>query len=885
MQRLFFFVLLCSFNSTMVWAQRVNMTDFSFAFKLGAYNRAANIGETLLLRKSIQNDIKRWFPLSLKLGVAYHRIGNYNRALNHLQAAIDWTKTEKSYPKALEPQLYYEKAALLSDFDYGSSAIVNYKRVVQLLAPKIKTLSDSSQQAIYLNSLISLLALHYEQGNYDLAAVRSEQAFAFRKRIQKVDKAYQAKHLFYASLLAKRNGAQEVAEQYVASATTLLQAASLTKNGLVWSEVYQAFANYQAEQKAWKPALELNFEAIQQLLPDWKAEKNTLPKVEILKQALSLGRMVALLEQRAQLYQAQQITATDEQALDVYQLMDRYVTALRQLYTGEEVRLRWSNRALLFYEQGIALCLKLAKAKADESYKKEAFRFSERSKSVLLLEAFKGTKARKISGVAAEVIAEEERLELAVSDAQQAVDDWRGRSRRSAENQAAWRQTDQNLRTVQRAYEDFLVELKRTHPDYYQLKHDLSVIDIAALQARLGPDQLLLEYFIGQETMYVFQLSKETYQIIERPLPLDLNVRIRAFRKSIYDYFLGAKQHSDSLLAAYGKRYRTLGYDLHQDLIAPFVEGSSAERLTIILAGNLGLLPFEALLTKATTTDNYQEMPYLLHRFAINYCYSATLLHEMQIKEHVPEKIFLGFSPTFDETKILADNYQFNPLKHSQEEVQEVFDLVGKMGAVFDAEQATKENFQQNCEDYCIIHIATHGVMNTQNAEQSFLAFSTNQDSAQTPLLYVRDLYNMHLTASLVVLSACETGIGTVYKSEGIASLARGFAYAGAKSLITSLWSVNDQATAKIMRYLYQYLKAGMPKDLALQKAKLEFLKTSNPLTAHPFLWSAFVQIGDETPLPQEAPKDDGFWYFFSMVILLLMIGGFGFFFRKYKTV
>jgi CHAT domain-containing protein len=117
--------------------------------------------------------------------------------------------------------------------------------------------------------------------------------------------------------------------------------------------------------------------------------------------------------------------------------------------------------------------------------------------------------------------------------------------------------------------------------------------------------------------------------------------------------------------------------------------------------------------------------------------------------------------------------------------------------------------------------------------------------SATIVFWLLRNIYNLTLNADLVVLSACETGIGELKRGEGIVSLARAFAYAGAKSIITTLWSVNDKSTMHIMEEFYRQLHKGQPKDYALWKAKMEYLQKAKSETAHPFFWSAFVPVGD----------------------------------------
>ena len=114
---------------------------------------------------------------------------------------------------------------------------------------------------------------------------------------------------------------------------------------------------------------------------------------------------------------------------------------------------------------------------------------------------------------------------------------------------------------------------------------------------------------------------------------------------------------------------------------------------------------------------------------------------------------------------------------------------------------------------------------------------------------YAKDIYNLSLNADLVTLSACETGIGELKRGEGIISLARAFAYAGAKSIVTTLWSVNDVRTSELMEHFYKNLYKGMDKDAALWQAKKDFLKAHKGMSAHPYYWAGFIPIGDMSPI------------------------------------
>ena len=117
------------------------------------------------------------------------------------------------------------------------------------------------------------------------------------------------------------------------------------------------------------------------------------------------------------------------------------------------------------------------------------------------------------------------------------------------------------------------------------------------------------------------------------------------------------------------------------------------------------------------------------------------------------------------------------------------------------------------------------------------------------------EIYDLDLNAELVTLSGCETGLGELRSGEGIISLARAFSFAGAKSIISSLWPVSDKSTAVIMTSFYKYLRMGLPKDTALQKAKMNYLTSSGHADAHPFYWGSFICMGDMRPVQPSHPS------------------------------
>ena len=207
------------------------------------------------------------------------------------------------------------------------------------------------------------------------------------------------------------------------------------------------------------------------------------------------------------------------------------------------------------------------------------------------------------------------------------------------------------------------------------------------------------------------------------------------------------------------------------------------------------------------------------------------------------------------------------PLRHNVEEARSVSTLFD--GDLLMAKSATKSRFLELASEYQILHLATHAKANEKHGTYSFIAF-TSQDSLDS-YLYANELYGLNLNAQMVVLSACETGIGELRKGEGVYGLTNSCFYSGAQSVVTSLWNVNDRATSTLFNSFYTSLKDGQRKDVAMQKAKTEYLdKTKYP---DPFFWAAFVPMGNMAPISTDDSGTNRIWLVVGLLLLLLLVG------------
>jgi CHAT domain-containing protein len=190
---------------------------------------------------------------------------------------------------------------------------------------------------------------------------------------------------------------------------------------------------------------------------------------------------------------------------------------------------------------------------------------------------------------------------------------------------------------------------------------------------------------------------------------------------------------------------------------------------------------------------------------------------------------------------VLRDS--LGPLPASGEEVATVARLLS--GSAWYGEAASLETFRREAGRSRILHLSTHGKADDRTGDYAYLAFGVPGDSVAFDKLYARDLYSLSLSADMVVLSACETGIGQLRRGEGIVSLARAFAYAGARSIFTTLWQVSDSKTAGLLRLFYKNISRGLSRDASLHQAKLDYLKNNRGEALHPFFWAGMIGIGD----------------------------------------
>ena len=543
-------------------------------------------------------------------------------------------------------------------------------------------------------------------------------------------------------------------------------------------------------------------------------------------EAISLLQRFQVLQQKGKAfeayYQQNQDTTNLLHALNCFQEAIEVARHTQKTYDNEEAKLFFVNKVHSVYDYAIHTAYQLYQHTKKPQYVDLALQFSEKSKASVLTEILRDVDIKASGKVNDSLINEEKLIKQQITANRLKLVE----SSDSTQNEMY----RQKLNDLEIALARVIKQLQRDER-YYQLKYQDDTLDLAAWQAQLvSSEDVLLEYFMGENNMYIFSLTQDSLAMQEVALDSTFTNTWHTVQQHLFTYEYGDE---------YQKRWSN---ELYQKLITPVGEQLLGKRrLIIIPAGELSYLPFEIL-----TSPEHPEQ-YLLHDYAIDYAFSGVLLndaHHRRGRKH--NQNVLAMAPFAGPNVRALRNNGLSPLYFSRQEVSSLG------GSLYLEEKATKQLFLKIAGSYNILHLATHASVDDENPLQSFIAFYPEDESSLSGYrLYTHELYNMRLdSVNLVVLSSCEAGNGRLVKGEGIISLARAFAYAGCPNIVTTLWKADDKAAADITSQMHRYLKKGYDKDEALRQAKLSYLQDPETRDLRdPYYWANFVFIGDPVPM------------------------------------
>ena len=517
------------------------------------------------------------------------------------------------------------------------------------------------------------------------------------------------------------------------------------------------------------------------------------------------------------------------EAVGYYRKAIENVESTRSLLSSEE------NRQS-FFEGGLDAYVGMIGVLSESGKAEEAFNYSERARSRAFLDLV-GSKAQ-LSRVRSGLLEEEKALQERTASI---------KARLAGEQTGAGTETEtlrKEQEEAERAYNTFLSKVRKQDKEQASLMN-VEPLAIRDVQNLVDPGQSLVEYFVTESVTYVWVVEKDKLRFVRVDLPREkLAGWVKALREHIFS--LGEKE-----------KFNEVSASLYKQLIQPLLSHISGKELIIVPHDVLHYLPFHALLSP--------EGKYLIESYPIYYLSSASLLQFTKEKRRAKgEKVLALGNPDLGDAKM---NLQFAEL-----EAKNIQGLYPKSTVLLKRE-ATEDKAKGLSPQNDIIHFASHAELNENDplASAILLAKSDKEDGR----LEVREIFSMDLKANLVVLSACETGLGKLSSGDELVGLTRAFIYAGTPSVVASLWNVEDSSTAQLMASFYKNLRT-MSKVEALRQAQLELIngRTNSDLlmrrgiggvgklgetpegksqvsdavtlsTSHPYFWAPFILVGD----------------------------------------
>jgi len=561
-----------------------------------------------------------------------------------------------------------------------------------------------------------------------------------------------------------------------------------------------------------------------------------------------------------------------ERSYHSYELSIELIEELRS-----QIKSKKSQQILLqmnidIYQQLIAILYELGTRSPNKGYHEKAFYYAERSRARSFLDQLQEQIARTSLKIPKDIRDREQGFKLQISSIEKNIFNELSKPQKER-NESKIKTWQLDKIAVQLHYKKLTEELEERFPAYAGLKYPV-VYDLQTVRHDLlGEKDQVIVFFMGKDVSYGWQADKNNFKMVALPPAADIDHLVRKFRKTIVDPLIFPDEEDEDIIIDSTQTHLVTGLKIYRTLLSPLLKDvdKNITNLLIIPDGVLYYLPFETIVTQIhSKTDKtfLKGREYMIHRYSIYYSPSTSVLGMIrkQVKNRDPDEIksrkdFIGFgdpqyTPTEKEQEDFVYNsalqqqgfYEMDRLFNTIVELKEISSIFSESNTVYMRDNALESIVKSKLNGYRLIHFATHGIMNENNPE--FSGIILNLVKAQKPedgFLQASEIFDLKLNSDLVVLSACETGLGKVIKGEGMVGLTRAFLFAGTSSIIVSLWTVADDSTSKLMIHFYRFLNKGYSRDEALRYAKLELMKENDEgelLYLDPFYWGPFILNG-----------------------------------------
>lgn len=499
----------------------------------------------------------------------------------------------------------------------------------------------------------------------------------------------------------------------------------------------------------------------------------------------------------------QEATGDTNLAVAAYQKAIEEIESFRSRFSTDELKSSYMNNKMEVYDH----LIRLLQEKGNIS---EAFSYAERGKARAFLDLLNNKKVGQKSESPSPLIEKEQALSTKMVLLKQQYNQSLLSDDSQETNRSSRQVISEELTRTQEQYAQLLLEIKLSNPAYQSLI-SVDPAEMQEIQDSMNPSEVLLEYWTGSANSIIWLIRSNTVEAITIPKSAaDIDKFVDNFREAIQSQSAAVKS-----LAQKGYQWLLLP-------IASMIHDQDV--IGIIPHGSLHLLPFQALMDS--------KGKYLVEKNNLFYTPSATIYLENKKKPAIQGDNLLAMALGTLNIGL------FSPLPGTRQEVDDI-SRIWKDCKVTIAAQSTEALVKKTASQYQYLHLATHGYFNEAQPVFSFLLLApSDQEDGQ---LTVNEVFGLNLNARIVVLSACQTGVGKINAGDEMVGLSRAFLYAGSRSVLASLWSVSDESTAALMAAFYSALKDHNQNE-ALSLAEKIIMKR----WPDPYYWAPFQIIGNE---------------------------------------
>ena len=552
------------------------------------------------------------------------------------------------------------------------------------------------------------------------------------------------------------------------------------------------------------------------------------------------------------------------EALNDIQASLKIIENLRTKITSPELRTSYFATVQNYYEFYIDLLMQLHKTNPKSGYDTKALEASERSRARSLLELLKETNANIREGISPDLLQQENRVQQQLDDIEKQRIETVSRPN---PNPTKVDEIDKQRLALLEQYQQIKTQIRTASPRYAALTQPQPLTLKEIQKQILDENTILLQYSLGKDRSYLWVVTSTGLTSYELPKRADIETAARNFRDTV----------TNPRLIKIPQKVAEASANLSQLILQPAANQLGDKRLLIVPDGVLNYTPFPALTISPTTGQNTNLPLIAKHEIIILPSASTLAILRQNYADRKPPNQTLAiladpvFSPGDERIKgnltqatteklesnnlglnrsLRASNLGWPPnrLPFTRQEAQTILSLVPSASSSqnFDFSASRTTATDGSLANYQIVHFATHGIANSKNPELSGIVMSMVDDKGNlvNGFLRLTDIFNLKLAANLVVLSACQSGMGQNIKGEGMVGLTRGFMYAGAQRVAVSLWNVDDEGTAVLMQKFYQkMLQQKLAPAAALRAAQMEMMEMKE--WKSPYYWAAFTLQGE----------------------------------------